>query len=114
MEFLEVDLSRHRALLVSSEFRDLLLRKIAHIKVADSSGQPLFDHLGLGQSCAEPTTARNRDDQLFLERRQTCSDVRVASGPFDYAAFERTNWEHVIYDALLLPAVASGRTGATK
>ena len=45
---------------------------------------------------------RNRDDQLFLERRQTCSDVRVASGPFDYAAFERTNWERVIYDALLL------------
>ena len=50
----------------------------------------------------EPGLGGSRDDQLFLERRQTCSDVRVASGPFDYAAFERTNWERVIYDALLL------------
>ena len=49
----------------------------------------------------------NRDDQLFLERRQTCSDVRVASGPFDYLAFERTNWEHVVYDALLSSAITA-------
>ena len=49
LQFLEVDLSRHRALFESPEFGDLLIGEVAYIKAFDSSGQPSVNNIRLGQ-----------------------------------------------------------------